>query len=55
VLFVSEKMAALEVVQRRLAQVGLGDFCLELHSHKTGRAQVLANLGRVLDRAGAPA
>ena len=33
VLFVSDKMAALEVVDRRLREVGLGDFCLELHSH----------------------
>jgi DNA replication protein DnaC len=35
VLFVSEKMAALEVVKRRLDEVGLGVACLELHSHKT--------------------
>ena len=35
VLFVAEKLAALEVVRRRLREVGLGDFCLELHSHKT--------------------
>jgi hypothetical protein len=34
VLFVSEKMAALEVVRRRLTMAGLGNFCLELHSHK---------------------
>src|SRR5262249_25450357 len=34
VLFVAEKMAALEVVKRRLDGVGLGDACLELHSHK---------------------
>src|SRR6185437_2725089 len=35
VLFVSEKLTALEVVRRRLDQSGLGAFCLELHSHKT--------------------
>ena len=35
VLFVSEKLAALEVVKQRLEAAGLGDFCLELHSHKT--------------------
>jgi hypothetical protein len=34
VLFVAEKLAALEVVQRRLARVGLGPACLELHSEK---------------------
>jgi primosomal protein N' len=37
VLFVSEKMAALEVVHRRLRDVGLADFCLELHSHKANK------------------
>jgi len=31
VLFVAEKRAALEVVQRRLASVGLGPFTLDLH------------------------
>jgi very-short-patch-repair endonuclease len=54
VLLVTEKIAALEVVNQRLAAVGLGEFCLELHSHKAGRAQVLAHLGRVLDRAFRP-
>ncbi len=48
VLFVSEKMAALEVVKRNLDQVGLGDACLELHSHKTNRRQFLDELGRTL-------
>ncbi|NOU33607.1 MAG: DUF3320 domain-containing protein [Polyangiaceae bacterium] len=50
VLFVSEKMAALEVVQRRLASVGLGDFCLELHSQKTQKKQVIQALGKTLER-----
>ena len=44
VLFVSEKMAALEVVKSRLDSVGLGKFVLELHSHKTRRKQLLKNL-----------
>jgi very-short-patch-repair endonuclease/DNA polymerase III delta prime subunit len=48
VLFVSEKMAALEVVKRRLDEVGLGDACLELHSHKTNKRTILAELGRTL-------
>ena len=39
VLFVAEKMAALEVVQSRLSSVGLGAFCLELHSG--GRAAAI--------------
>jgi hypothetical protein len=54
VLLVSEKMAALEVVQRRLAGAGLGDFCLELHSHRASKRAVLDALGRVLDRAWRP-
>src|SRR5207244_2205999 len=44
---VSEKMAALEVVFQRLRQVGLGDFCLELHSHKASKREVVAELARV--------
>jgi len=50
VLFVSEKMVALEVVKRRLDDVGLGDFCLELHSTKANRRSVAEELGRVLER-----
>lgn len=41
VLFLSEKMAALEVVKKRLAMAGLDDFCLELHSNKTQKKRVL--------------
>ena len=44
VLFVAEKMAALEVVKRRLDNSGLGDFCLELHSHKTSKVSLLKSL-----------
>ncbi|MDR5750202.1 MULTISPECIES: DUF3320 domain-containing protein [unclassified Caballeronia] len=44
VLFVSEKMAALDVVYRRLADVGLGNFCLELHSSKARKTEVLEQL-----------
>jgi very-short-patch-repair endonuclease len=47
-LFVSEKAAALEVVQRRLQAQGLGDFCLGLHSHKANKREVVAELGRCL-------
>jgi very-short-patch-repair endonuclease len=49
VLFVSEKMAALEVVHRRLASIALGPFCLELHSAKAKKTEVLQQLGRSLD------
>ena len=51
VLFVSEKMAALEVVHRRLQEAGLGDFCLELHSNKARKKEVLASLSTTLGRA----
>jgi len=44
VLFVSEKIAALEVVHRRLKEVGLGDFCLEIHSNKARKQEVLNKL-----------
>lgn len=48
VLFVSEKAAALEVVAKRLADVGLSDFILELHSHKANRKEVVQELARSL-------
>ncbi|MFV7761717.1 DUF4011 domain-containing anti-phage protein Hhe [Shewanella algae] len=44
VLFVAEKMAALEVVKSRLDRAGLGEFCLELHSHKTHKRKVLDDI-----------
>jgi hypothetical protein len=40
VLFVSEKIAALDVVYRRLREVKLGEFCLELHSSKARKLDV---------------
>jgi very-short-patch-repair endonuclease len=46
VLFVAEKRAALEVVQRRLRQVGLADFCLDLFSSKANKTAVLEQLDR---------
>jgi hypothetical protein len=49
VLFVSDKMAALEVVYKRLSEVGLSHFCLELHSSKANKQQVVAELKRSLD------
>jgi len=44
VLFVAEKLAALEVVKHRLDKAGLGYFCLDLHSHKTHKVKVLKDL-----------
>ena len=49
VLFVAEKMAALDVVYRRLEEKGLGEFCLELHSSKTSKISVLKQLERAWD------
>lgn len=48
VLFVSEKMAALEVVYKRLRSAGLSEFCLELHSHKANKREVIKELARCL-------
>ncbi|MBR2313832.1 MAG: DUF4011 domain-containing protein [Akkermansia sp.] len=42
VLFVAEKAAALQVVHNRLKRVKLDDFCLELHSNKANKKDVLA-------------
>ena len=44
VLFVSEKMAALDVVRQRMHRLNLDDFCLELHSHTTHKIGVIESL-----------
>ncbi|MDE5786256.1 MAG: DUF3320 domain-containing protein [Duncaniella sp.] len=49
VLFVAEKMAALQVVQRRLEAIGLAPFCLELHSNKTKKSYILEQLKRTTE------
>ncbi|MDQ0392207.1 hypothetical protein J3R73_001999 [Labrys monachus] len=54
VLFVAEKAAALEAVQRRLRHAGLGRLTLELHSAKAGKRAVLEDLRRTRDIAGRP-
>jgi len=41
VLFVAEKRAALEVVQRNLNKVGLKEFVLELHSTKATKEHII--------------
>lgn len=50
VLFVSEKTAALEVVYRRLKDIGLERFCLQLHSGKARKADVLRQLGQAWEQ-----
>lgn len=44
VLFMSEKMAALEMVYKRLLNANLGHFCLEIHSHKANKRKVVDEL-----------
>lgn len=57
VLFVAEKLAALEVVFQRLKDVDLAPLCLELHSRRASKMQVLAQIRIAMDApapAGAP-
>lgn len=54
VLFVSEKIAALDVVKNRLSEAGLGSYILELHSHKTRRKDVATELLTTLDNIARP-
>ncbi len=49
VLFVAEKRAALEVVQRRLEAAGLGHLILDLHGADVSKRQVLDRVGRALE------
>lgn len=54
VLFVAEKLAALQVVYDRLKSVNLAPLCLELHSRRASKQQVLGQLREALN-AEAPA
>lgn len=44
VLFVAEKMAALNVVHSRMREAGLGEFCLAIHSTRASRNEVVKAL-----------
>ena len=44
VLFLAEKMAALDVVHKRLRDAGLDLYCLELHSTKAQKSKVLESI-----------
>ena len=48
ILFVSQKSVALDVVHNRLSQRGLGEFCLEVHSYKKNKKDVIQDLGKSL-------
>jgi superfamily I DNA and/or RNA helicase len=50
ILFVSEKMAALEVVLRRLQSAELSFACLEVHSHKSDKLKVVKELANTLEQ-----
>lgn len=50
VLFVAQKMAALEVVKKRLDETHLGFAVLELHSHKSTKKAVLSSIAESLDQ-----
>jgi len=55
VLFVAEKMAALEVVYKRLEENGLGPFCLQLHGLKTSKKELLTSIAQRIEyRASSP-
>ena len=49
VLFIAEKMAALNVVHDRLTKVGLNATCLELHSRKATKSAVLKQIGESVE------
>ena len=51
VLFVAEKMAALNVVHDRLVKVGLNDLCVELHSRSANKKAFLTELTITLSNA----
>ena len=44
ILFISEKIAALDVVHKRLEQKGIAEFCLKLHGRDAGRREVVDSL-----------
>jgi AAA domain len=52
VLFVADKLAALQVVRDRMDECGLGPFCLELHSHKTKKGELLKDIARRIELTG---
>jgi superfamily I DNA and/or RNA helicase len=51
VLFVAAKKAALDVVHRRLEQIGLAPFTLELHSNKSKKSDVLQQMAKSMETA----
>jgi hypothetical protein len=54
VLFVAEKTAALDVVKRKLEDLGLGHFLLSLQVQKTCKNQVISSIKERLETKSAP-
>lgn len=48
VLFVAQKKAALDVVEQRLDKIGIGPFCLEMHSNKMNKQNFLNHMDAVI-------
>lgn len=55
VLFIAEKMAALEVVHSRLSKAKLEPVCLELHSRKASKTAFLEQIKKAMSAAVPPA
>jgi very-short-patch-repair endonuclease len=55
VLFVAEKLAALNVVKSRLEAIGLGEFLLPLQAERSTREQVIASLRERMEMRSGPA
>ncbi len=54
VLFVAEKAAALNVVFNRLKKVGLGSFCMQLHSGKANKKEAFNQVKAAMAAANTP-
>jgi very-short-patch-repair endonuclease/DNA polymerase III delta prime subunit len=55
VLFVAAKKAALDVVESRLENIGIGPFCLELHSNKAKKTTLIEQLKQAAEVTKKPA
>ena len=44
VLFVSQKMAALNIVHRNLSEIGLSRYCLNLHNYRGNKKEIVTQL-----------
>ena len=49
ILFASEKLAALKVVKNKLDGLGLGNFCLELHSDQINKQSLRESLKKRIE------